>query len=1120
VRSHAKAASAPSTHREDRTFSLGVFAAMLACAAAFLGIGAPAAGAAPQAQPGFGFLTTFESDGLGPFTRPINEVGVDSHGNIVVINGQQAVIEIFSPDAILGGTPLTSFSVADELLPDDIAVDPVTDAIYAQDVSIYAVIKRYVSDGQPTPSYTVDPTFTVAPGSGITVDPSTHDLLVADPNVGGIHRYDTTGALVETIPTPSVAPQRIAAAPDGSIYAAQEGNSKVFHFSGAGVLLDEIEVEGEVTALTVNPTSGVLLIAVSGFLGLDEHGAPIVENRIDSYSSADEFLSRSSSPTAAISLAIDGAGGRLYGYARWNNGARGRINVYVPATWPGVEPPTLSDLTPRSVHLSAEVEPGDPAPVGSEAHFEYSSDGGKTWKSTPSQPLSGGLETVEADLTDLVLNFDYQVRAVVTNSLTSHVSDAVSFSTPQIAPEVVAGNATDVTETTAVLNGTVNPAGLQTTYYYEYGTTTTYGSRIPVAIDAVAGGGRVNRIFSRTITGLQPGTTYHFRLVAENAIGITESGDRTFTTVAAGAIPQRAFEQVTPVDKKGNPLDPHFGFMASEDGNAFSYLTRAGESSTPLLPRSVSFRGSEDWQSGIPLDAPTNAIDFNLFYSTVQAISPDFTKAFVASNRALTPDGVENGGNLYVVDIGTDDYTLVGSSPFSLAFSQFVGANQQDHFQASAPDFSWVVFDSAFPLLPDAPFNAYYRWSEGDGLEVISILPDGTPTNALHSPRFHFVSEDGSRFYFTSGGLFESGIPYLRENGETKPLSVSQIPDDPKTPQPGVVLGASKDGRYAFFSDNGSKLTADAPGVEGDVYRYDADDGSIKFIGTHTEGGFPNVTRNRTLAISDNGDTIYLGPLSAGSSPRVWRNGTLTDLPTVRNLVQPEVVASPNGRYLAWAETTGSGTQLRGQISFYDADTNEKFCASCRPDGSPGLGEISEAKEIVVSNRLPHAITDSGQFFFTGIDRLVAADVNGHEDVYMFQDGKPSLITPGKAAFDAVFADVSLDGRDVFFTTSQKLVGRDNDQVIDVYDARVGGGLPAQSPPPPQECLRDDCKGTPNAGPELPFGGSEALSGPENVKPKAPKKHCGKGKRAKKVKGKVRCVKKKRANKAGKGGNR
>jgi hypothetical protein len=105
-------------------------------------------------------------------------------------------------------------------------------------------------------------------------------------------------------------------------------------------------------------------------------------------------------------------------------------------------------------------------------------------------------------------------------------------------PDVTIGAASVITETGATLNGTVNPNGLPTTYHFEYGTTTAYGSRAPVP-DADAGSGIAPQAVSAAISGLTPGTTYHFRLVARNASGTTTStdltvgSDQTFTTKTA-----------------------------------------------------------------------------------------------------------------------------------------------------------------------------------------------------------------------------------------------------------------------------------------------------------------------------------------------------------------------------------------------------------------------------------------------------------------------------------------------------------------------------------------------------------------------------------------------------------
>ncbi|HEY4346610.1 MAG TPA: hypothetical protein VGM80_03410, partial [Gaiellaceae bacterium] len=91
------------------------------------------------------------------------------------------------------------------------------------------------------------------------------------------------------------------------------------------------------------------------------------------------------------------------------------------------------------------------------------------------------------------------------------------------------------------LTGSVNPEGNTTSWYFEYGTTASYGTKTP-AKSAGAGTGATG--VSAAIAKLQSGTAYHYRLVASSASGTTFGGDVTFTTVAAITIATSTLQSV------------------------------------------------------------------------------------------------------------------------------------------------------------------------------------------------------------------------------------------------------------------------------------------------------------------------------------------------------------------------------------------------------------------------------------------------------------------------------------------------------------------------------------------------------------------------------------------------
>jgi hypothetical protein len=104
-------------------------------------------------------------------------------------------------------------------------------------------------------------------------------------------------------------------------------------------------------------------------------------------------------------------------------------------------------------------------------------------------------------------------------------------------PLAVTGAPTSVTTYSAVLQGSVDPNEEQTTYSFEYGTTSAYGNLTPFAS---AGKGKTYVSVGYALAGLAANTTYHVRLVAGSKEGVAHGADVTFTTAAepvAGSAP-------------------------------------------------------------------------------------------------------------------------------------------------------------------------------------------------------------------------------------------------------------------------------------------------------------------------------------------------------------------------------------------------------------------------------------------------------------------------------------------------------------------------------------------------------------------------------------------------------
>ena len=104
---------------------------------------------------------------------------------------------------------------------------------------------------------------------------------------------------------------------------------------------------------------------------------------------------------------------------------------------------------------------------------------------------------------------------------------SLTFTTVPAAPLVSTGAATNVFSTSATLNGIINPLGLLSTTSFQLGSALPYSDVQP---PITAGDGTTNSTAFLNLSGLRPGTTYHYQFLGQNSVGNASGGDRIFTT--------------------------------------------------------------------------------------------------------------------------------------------------------------------------------------------------------------------------------------------------------------------------------------------------------------------------------------------------------------------------------------------------------------------------------------------------------------------------------------------------------------------------------------------------------------------------------------------------------------
>ena len=725
-------------------------------------------------------------------------------------------------------------------------------------------------------------------------------------------------------------------------------------------------------------------------------------------------------------------------------------------------------------------------------------------------------------------------------------------------PEVKSPTASGITETEAVLGAQVNPNGAQTSYRVEYTAAAAGFAGATVAAQGTLPSGIATVPVSAAVSGLAPGASYRFRVVAENeclpgqplCVAEAEGSFRTYATPLLGGpcpndalrtgpsalLPDcRAYELVTPADTGGHtPLGSGEGgrnfatLHASPDGTKASFRIEGG--SIPGFEAAgsgngddyLSRRGSGGWSTEVVSPSGTEAPK-----PTPGGFSPDQEYSFWGENNAG-----ENGKKGFFLNPYLH-YPDGHSEPVGRGS---LGIDREVTAKLIGPNGSHTLFigtQAPVQLEPNAPpsgTRAIYDRTPDETTHVVSLLPGDVTPAAGEDAAWEGSSLDGAGVAFRLKG---DSMLYLRQNNE-KTYAVGE----------GVTFAGLAEGGGRVFYLKG-----------GDLFAYDT--------ATEAATQFSSGGATTPVNVSPDGTTAYfISPkaLSAKANPNgahakagkdnlyVSREGAVSFVATV----EPGDVEEALGNgfqaglgqwvpgYLEKSEpaaetsrTTPDGSALvfesRAQLTAYDpAGHTEVYrydgatlsCLSCNPTGAAASGDsslqslpgrVAGTTFGAMHDRLANLSADGRRAFFQSYEPLVAADVDGRLDVYEWEaqgvgsctvaGGCTYLISsPGSERDEDLFA-VSENGDDVFIRSSDLLAGGDTDATTSIYDARVGGGFAQAEVEAP--CQGEGCHSPPTPPPSLPTAASSfPTSG------NLPHNRCAKGKRLVRRHGKSRCVKK------------
>jgi hypothetical protein len=307
----------------------------------------------------------------------------------------------------------------------------------------------------------------------------------------------------------------------------------------------------------------------------------------------------------------------------------------------------VTTFTETSATVSGTVNPNGQAATW---YFDYGTSTSYGAKTPATGAGSGTTNTnVSATISGLTPGTTYHYRFVATNATgTSSGADGVFTTSGSPVPAAVTGSASNLSATSATLDGTLNPNGRATTWYFEYGTSTSYGTKTPTQ-NAGSGTSPVN--VSAPVSGLRTGVVYHFRLVATNSAGAGRGGDRTFALAAAPSVTTGSASSVSAttanlngtVDPNGQDTSWHFEFGTS---TSYGTATAAKGAGTGTSATNVS--------AAVAGLTPGTTYHYRLVATNASGTTVGADRTFTTVGSPVVVTGAAQG-------VGVSSATLAGS---------------------------------------------------------------------------------------------------------------------------------------------------------------------------------------------------------------------------------------------------------------------------------------------------------------------------------------------------------------------------------------------------------------------------------------------------------------------------